>query len=153
MKLLKFLSEFAMSDRYYNIDYLTGRRMTEDPLIQWANIQDELLNRYVSTIKKRKKKNDCLKEILNENSYVIVYSEKNKLVKDAKELIEETDKAQLVQGYAVYYLLQIIRVLATIIEDIEYEYNLYPCLRELFEHYNYDYSKAEIINKKKWTIS
>ncbi|MBT2760180.1 hypothetical protein, partial [Paenibacillus sp. ISL-20] len=125
LKILKFLGDFSMGDRYYNLDYLTGRRSTIDPLIQWAEIQNELLIRERKNGNKNNKKNDKLFNILDEKSFTIIYDEQNNLIDKASEFFEGIEKAQKAQGYAVYYILQIIKVLSTILEDIEYKYNLY----------------------------
>ncbi|AZH30497.1 hypothetical protein [Paenibacillus sp. M-152] len=153
IEILKFLSEFAISDRYYNLDYLTGRKSSIDPLIQWSNIQDKLEKRYLINNQRVNKQQDILLNILNEKSYTIIYNEKNELINNAKEFMQESIKDEKIQGYAVYHILEVIRVLATILEDLEYEHNLYPCLREFFEYFNYDYTMKEVIRKKKWVLS
>lgn len=151
VKTLEFLSEFAMSTRYYNLDSLTGRHQTINPLVEWSEIQNEIYKRHFEHKKDPKSEmKEMFYNIMNENSYVIAYDEKNKLFKSPKELFEKTEKNKRVQGHSVYYLYLIIQRLVEILENIEYEYNLYPCLREFFVLFNCDLSKKEILNKKRW---
>lgn len=152
IKILEFLSEFAMSSRYYNLDSLTGRQQTVNPLDQWSKIQDEIYDRHFRNRKTtpKSKMTDLLIDIMNENSYVVAYNEKNELFNSTKELLIKTEKNKRVQGHSVYYFYLIIQRLVEVLENIEYDYNLYPCLREFFVLFNCDMSKSEILNKKRW---
>lgn len=47
-KVLVFLSNFAESSRYYNLDKLVGGKSTEDPIVHWNKIQLLIANKYIS---------------------------------------------------------------------------------------------------------
>lgn len=150
LKILEFLSEFAKTTRYYNLDTLTGRQQYTDPLIQWRAIQGLIIQKHPKRRRKSKLK-DTLINLLNERSYVIVYNEKNELFSNVGELFQQIELDEYTQSYSVYYTLLLIENLATILENIEFNYNLYPCLRDFFYYFKSNgLTKYEIRRKKNW---
>lgn len=150
LRILSFLSEFAMSTRYYNLDFLTGKQQTKNPLFEWTEIQNEIFEKHFHESQTKRKVSKEIVSFLNDNSYVLVFNVENELVKDAKELFEKTEKIQRIQGYSVYYVYRIINRLVEVLENTEYQYKLYPYLREFFVLFHGGLSKKEILKKKKW---
>ncbi|NGQ96597.1 hypothetical protein G3578_15650 [Brevibacillus sp. SYP-B805] len=153
VKILKLLSEFAVSSRYYNLDNLTGKKQGYNPLGQWRIIQNQITLKYFSNKKKKTvtKKSQIFYQILDDVSFTLVYDENNNVIHKVSELMINIEYAEKVQGYAVYHVYVVIKVLAQLLTEIEYKYHLYPCLREFFEHFTLkDYTLTEIVRKKRW---
>lgn len=150
MKILLFLSEFSKSSRYYNLDTLTGRQHTVDPLIKWIEIQELILKKHPKRKNSKSIYNQEFARFFNESSAVIVFDERNKLFKNVEEFLNKMELDEYIQGYAVYYTYLLISPLTKRLGEIELEFYLYPHLREFFSIFNGGFSKYEIRKKKNW---
>lgn len=150
IKMLNFLSDFAMSTRYYNLDILTGKQQIKNPLVEWVDIENLIFERHFANKPPKSKISEDLSNFLNEKSYTLVYDEKNQLMRNAKEMIEKSERTEHVQGYSVYYIYQILHRLTDILDKTEGESDLFPFLREFFVLFSGTLSQREILKKKRW---
>jgi hypothetical protein len=153
IKILSFLSEFAKTTRYYNLDTLTGREQKRNPLEVWNEIQEEISKRHSKRKTLKSEMNDHLALVLDEISSTVVFNEKNEIIRSAGDLLKKAEINKHVQGYAVYYTYLIISRLAKILDKTESQYGLFPYLWEFFTYFFDGLSKVEIRKKKNWVRS
>ena len=107
---IKFLSEFAKNTRYYNLDVLTGKEMQNlNPIEQWNNIEKMILKQYNVKIKETQNKKEIVNKI-NEVSDILFLDMNSNLVNEARYIVDEVEKRNIIQGYdvLVFYKIMII---------------------------------------------
>src|SRR6266496_1296135 len=72
-EILIFLDEFARKTRYSNLDTLTGRRSSGDPLMKWSKLSKRVFNKDVPREVKQNLKNQviAISQILGSNTVVM----------------------------------------------------------------------------------
>lgn len=151
LEILKMLSDFSQSTRYYNLDYITGKNHAENPLERWSEIQSLLMNSYYVDKPMVPVQIKELFEFIDEISVTMASNMNATPYKKASDYLFDIEGDRKIQGYAVYHIFILIVELVEILRAIEYSYNLYPCLREFFEQFHGHYKLSEIVRKKKWT--
>ena len=147
---IKFLSEFAKNTRYYNLDVLTGKEMQNlNPIEQWNNIEKMILKQYNVKIKETQNKKEIVNKI-NEVSDILFLDMNSNLVNEARYIVDEVEKRNIIQGYDVLVFYKIIRSLVETLTEYELKNNLFPYLREYFIYFRADYADGEIRRKKSW---
>ena len=125
-KIIKFLSNFAMTTRYYNLDVLTGKDIKLlNPLQEWNSIETKILE---------------------------VYAVKNKKLNNA-DVITDCETREERQEYGVVVFYKIIKSLVYKLTRLEMDNNLFPCLREFFINFRGNFTDSEIRKKKSWIIN
>ncbi|MEY3996093.1 MAG: hypothetical protein RL344_436 [Pseudomonadota bacterium] len=109
--ILNILDDFAMGDRYSNIDHLTNTTQKNDPISNWCiNIDDNLFKIYIS--KDKQEKLATLAYIYSEiyfNSVVLFSSEDGKSINTFKDMSLGMGNFQAISEYRKLYVLKIIR--------------------------------------------
>lgn len=152
--MIKLLSDFAKSTRYYNLDKLTGKaNLNNDPLKEWYKIQEIIINKH--PIRKRMTDKELeLVSLMNEISYVSYTDNNENKINDLFKYFDQVYYCDHTQGYSVYYLCRIISSLVLILEDFEYEFLFFPFLREFFFCFKTEGISMTVIRKKKnWVVS
>lgn len=149
--ILKCLSQFAKTTRYYNLDALTGKQQNIDPLIQWAIIQEEILRHNPKRKTSRDNGIQELKSYINENSVAMIFNEKNNIIDNTADFIDRVEMDAYVQEYAVYYTYLLISELVNKLLKIESNFELYPYLSEFFRGFYGGRTKYEIRKRRNWT--
>jgi hypothetical protein len=110
--ILSVLSEFALGDRYSNINLLIGAGRQNDPIVSWFKHVDRPL--YEGRVPQRKK--DTLKRnaaviasMLNRHATVLHTSETGEEIADVEEASQMTGMYEAVAPFRQLYVLQIIR--------------------------------------------
>jgi hypothetical protein len=72
-ELLDFLDGFATSGRYFNLDTLTGRACSDNPLSKWCNLLRQIYEHDVPVLKRvsNEEQIDGLSSLLRENTVYI----------------------------------------------------------------------------------
>ena len=123
-KIISFLSSFAQTARYYNLDFLHARVSgdSDDPLRVWHDLvgSDILANHYT---KRMREKHEAtaqeLSEKTDQSTYVHFTTEYGTLVSDMKSLLLHQLKMGVIQRWSQYYALKVSRFLALLIADLE----------------------------------
>jgi hypothetical protein len=149
--ILEFLSDFAQSSRYYNLDTLSGRKTnTNDPLHEWFKIQQ------IIKVKHCKSKDFSPYELaivksMSENSTFLYSKEDDTPIDDAYSYFEEGKYLDKIQGYSVFYYYQIIDYLVSILLEVASKKRMLPHYHEFFPLFNNQYmTKERILRKKQW---
>lgn len=111
-RILKILSDFALGDRYSNINILSQSLQHNDPISNWhINIDELIFHEYVSTKKKLKIDSNAklFNEMLKNVSVVHYISETSKSIKDIEAASRQTGIQEAVAPYRQFFVLQMIR--------------------------------------------
>lgn len=154
--ILKILSEFAMGDRYSNINLVVGSRRQNDPIASWFNQVDTPL--YETRVSNKKKKSiqkntTVIASILGANSMVMHTSETGGEITDIKEASQRTGIQAAVAPYRQLYVLQIIRYWVELLTALQYKAMQsgsedIPCFSEVFAPFCND--DSYIRTRKTW---
>jgi hypothetical protein len=150
LMILKFLSEFARSTRYYNLDSLSGSISENDPLHRWKQIQNEIVKRHCKPIKISKDEMILIKQV-NLFSSVIHTDESDTPIDNFLDFYLQGKNLDKVQGYSVFYIFKIISHLVKQLNLVSSKVYTMPVLSEFFPLFGYDgMSESEIVRKKDW---
>lgn len=148
--VIHFLSDFAKTTRYYNLDVLTGREIQKlNPLEEWKNIENMILKEYNVKIKTISNRNELINNF-NQVADILFLDMNSNLVSNAEYIVNEIEERDTIQGHNVLVFYKIIRLLTSILTDYEIRNNLFPCLREYFGYFIGNLSDREIRTKKNW---
>ena len=149
--ILTFLSEYAQSSRYYNLDTLSGRNtVTGDPLHVWYDIQQVIKIKHCK-VKDFNAYEQELIDRLKNNSFFLYTTENDKPVSNAYEYFEEGKYLDKIQGYSVWYFYQIINYLVKILLKEADKKRMLPCYSDFFPLFDNQYmTKEQILKKKQW---
>ena len=140
--IIDLLDDFSKTTgRYSNINILIGKEDNSvDCIDKWFdNVDMPLFEKHVSKSKKRKIQDraNYIGDMLNRFASVSYISENNTEITNAIEASRRTGEWEAVAPYRQLYLLQIIRYLVEILEDLGYKamavnpYDI-PCFGEIF---------------------
>lgn len=149
--IIRFLSEFAKTTRYYNLDSITGTLPKEkDPLVMWNKIAEEIIKRHYKDKKFSLTENKMI-ELVQENASFLYHDLNGNLIDNARDFFYVGRTAETVQKYSVYYLYGILKDLLNVVHKEEDEYYSMPLVSEFFPFF-YDgaLTKREILLKKNW---
>ena len=148
--VIKFLSNFAKSTRYYNLDVLTRRDVKLlNPLEECKNIEDIIIEKY--NVKQRKIQNqNPFVNHMNEISSILYLDMRGREINDFNDVLNECEMRDIIQGYNVLVFYKIIKSLMYTLTEYEIRNNLFPCLREFFSYFRGNFTDSEIRKKKSW---
>lgn len=122
-KILTVLSEFALGDRYSNIDVLVYGQERGDPVASWfENVDKEIFENQVSSRKKKKIANDAelFNRLMSSFTYLQFISEEGSAITNVREASFRAGVQEAVAPYRQLYVLQIIRYWVEIIFALQY---------------------------------
>ncbi len=154
--VISILSQFAMGDRYSNINLLVGNTSSSDPISAWFNRVDQpLLETRVAQKKKDEIRQNAAaySSMLSEYMTVLHTSETGKEVTDIEEASYMTGIWNAVAPYRQLYVLQIIRYWVELLLSLQYvamktgSHDI-PFFTEIFAHFYND--DSYIKTRKTW---
>jgi hypothetical protein len=152
-QLIAFLSDFAEQARYYNLDFLTGKRQYgPEPLARWdKEICTEVVKRHYRPNQRRLGRKKLLaNELENTNLVHILHvREDGSRISNVTDLFMQDDLIPTKQKYSMYYLYTISRFLSNLLARLESKGTFYPYLSEFFMIFRCD-DKNDILQTKIW---
>lgn len=150
-KIIEFLSSFAKSTRYYNLDSLTKEvPLEKDPYLNWYHIQKKILTR----IPNRHDSDESGADVIDgmEDIILVQYTGLNgKAIQSLESFLSQSRKSEKIKSYSVYYLYQIIFDLVQIASEEDRSFYEPPSIDEFFILFkNIPMKKHEILRKKNW---
>lgn len=123
-EILSVLSEFALGDRYSNIDLLVGGKNQKDPIAAWSTRIDEPL--YESRVAQRKKDQikrnaAAIDSSFGASMFVLHTSETGDEIRDAERASYMTGVYEAVAPYRQLYVVQVIRYWVEILGALQYK--------------------------------
>lgn len=123
--VINFLGKFALSARYYNLNFLTGTAAKQtDPIAEWyqdigANI---LAAHYSARRRERVERNaSIIDQMLGSFSTVHHTAEDGSPLTDVRSASLRTGENAIVQKYGTFYCTKIARFLYMILYDLNHE--------------------------------
>lgn len=154
--ILRVLSDFALSDRYSNINILSQGKQQNDPILNWYSIIDQFIfEKYVSDEKKEKIYTNAkiISNMMQNFAYVQYISETNEAITDVETASTKTGIYEAVAPFRQLFILQMIRYWAELLSELGFRaqkinQNEIPYFSEIFSiFFNSDrYFKS----KKTW---
>jgi hypothetical protein len=117
MELISFLSKFAKSTRYYNLDFITGSRnanCSRDPIAEWFDVVGgRILEKHFSARQREKVKHNAalIESTLGPVATVMYTSESGSPLTSVAAASEQTGVNLIMQKYATFYCARICRYL------------------------------------------
>ena len=151
--IFEILDTFAGYSRYYNLDIIMDKagknKEYGDVLAHWGKIQNNILKaskkeRYMSTKQKE------LAQYIDGISTTLMYNLNGEELNSFTQVFNENINIDIIQGYSVQYVFEIIKILYYKIDEIEkIDYRM-PVLTEFFDCFNDYWKPYQIRNKKNW---
>jgi hypothetical protein len=150
-QIIGFLTEFAQSSRYYNLDILTGKSNdTGEPLRTW----DSVINKIIVErhYKYNEKKAETISNIVSPMEDIILVSfndEKGRSVGNLKDFYLNGMTVDVKQKYSMFYTYCIVRFLSQLLWRIDGKYS--PMASEYFNIFRVE-NNAYVKRLKTWDI-
>jgi len=122
--IISVLSDFALGDRYSNIDLLVGARRHNDPVASWFENVDKLIYQTKVRAKRKEKiKNNAafIGSVLGPSAIVLHTSEAGDEIRDVEEASKMTGIWHAVAPQRQLYVVQIIRYWVELLGLLQYE--------------------------------
>ena len=120
-RILRILSDFALGDRYSNINILSQSPQKNDPVSSWFyDIDTFIFENYVTDKKKLKiNANASLINMMTANYvYVLHISETGENITNIESVLQHTAMQEAVAPYRQLFILQMIRYWVELIEKL-----------------------------------
>jgi hypothetical protein len=121
--ILAVLSEFAMGDRYSNIDLLTGGRRRNDPIASWFKRVDQPIFKTRVAQKKKeaiKRHAAAIAAAIGQYSSVLHHSESGEEITDLEEASRMSGRYAAVAPHRQLYVMQVIRYWSELLCSLQY---------------------------------
>lgn len=125
--ILKFMSSFAKTTRYYNLNYLVGGNAagtSVDPVADWFNrIGSKILARHYSERQKSKdlRSAELMEAALGGYALIRHTAEDGAALTSVQSAALQTGKNKVMQKYGTFYCVKLVRFLYMILSDLIYE--------------------------------
>lgn len=151
--ILQFLDSFAGYARYYNLDIIMDKdgknKECGDVLKNWASIQRNILN--ASGKESNLSTNQCqFAKIMDGTCVTLMHNLEGEELSSVSRLMEEEKNSDIIQGYSVQYIFEIIKIMYYRIDKIEKVDYRMPVLTEFFDFFIDYWKPYQIRNKKNW---
>ena len=144
--ILKFLENFADQSRYANLDYLSGKKTVNDPIVLWyQKIGREIINRHFKGINE-----NLIKFAIKMDKITFVRStdEEGHIISNMTDSMFKSKQGETIRKYSAVYVGDIIRYLIRILNEIESKFNPPLSLHEFF--ILFDQPRKFYLRKKIW---
>lgn len=154
-RIISFLSKFAQTTRYYNLDFLrTGASEdSDDPLYAWHSLvgHEILGSHYTQRMREKDEaKARAISDSMEQTTVLYNFStEDGTPISNIRSLFFHHRRIEVTQQWAQYYALKISRFLSCLIADLENEAKQ-PYLTEFLWPFRAD--DSDLKRYKTWTI-
>jgi len=122
--ILNILSDFAITDRYENLNILVNAKQENNPIMSWyTNVDMQIFEQRITNKKKIKIMNEAEKvhKLMSQSTFVMYSSEDGKELNKVNEVAVETGIYNAVSPYRQLYVAQIIRFWIELIWKLQYK--------------------------------
>jgi len=154
-KLILFLSDFAKTTRYYNLDLLTNTcRNQYDPIKAWnADIGSLILKKY--PLRKKSQAPEVLIKAMEPHTRVMGTAEDHSPLNSLMGAAENNHKSEHINKYGRLLILQIVRTMAESISELtmkayKEQTTDIPVLTDFFRIYHNE--DSYFLKRKTWTV-
>ena len=149
--IIDFLTDFAHTSRYYNLDTLTGfPNSTNEPLREWnIKINKIIIERHYKHNTRKSEAIESLTSSIGENFLVSFDNEEGKKITNIKDFYLEGLTVDVKQKYSMFYVFCIVRFLSELLWHLDK--NLYPFVSEYFVDFRQP-DDAYVKRRKVWNL-
>lgn len=147
--ILNNLSDFATENRYFNLNELSGKTHTQDPVSRWdKEINSIIISRHYKLTPQRKNALEGISKIMSELSIVRHTDENDNEINDFINFTSLSDQIETKQKYSMYYVFCLIKALCHLQDSQNTISRTDIFLYEFFMVFRCDYNYAKRI--KTW---
>lgn len=149
--IINFLTDFAHSARYYNLDTLTGTlNKTDEPLRAWnSTINKIIVERHYKHNPRKAEAISKIADAVGEYFIVSFNNEEGKEINNIKDFYLEGLTVDVKRQYSMFYIFCIVRFLSNLIWYLDKDY--YPFVSEYFTYFRQT-DDAYIRKRKTWNL-
>lgn len=121
--IMRILSDFAIGDRYSNINLVIGAKKQADPVASWYVEVDESLYQTCVSVKRKEtiRRNAAVISALLSDQFMVRHtSETGAPITDVEDASSRTGMVEAVAPYRQLYVVQIIRYWAELLTALQY---------------------------------
>jgi len=150
-RVIRFLTDYATTARYYNLDTITGRPQSGmEPLMRWnKEICTPILARHFRPSKRYKAEMEHVIQSMFPFINVCQTCDDGTPINDVRTGVLESAKIKTKQKYSKYYVYSIVCFVCDIQRELEYKGEFFPYLREFFVLFT-NQDRNWILRKKSW---
>ena len=153
--IIQTLSEFALETRYYNLDFLSGVKKSNDPISMWHDrVSKPILDSHYSDATRLKAEEMASRIGSEVEPYTAVMhmAEDGTPIMSITAALVESAKIPILQEYSRMYCLRIVRYLSYVLINVGDEFRKISKDTPYFEEYFGIYSckDVEFRRRKKW---
>ena len=154
-----FLSEFASSTRYYNLDFLHQKsHVCNDPIRSWHDLvgSEVLKKHYTERISKNHRTTaKSVGDELEPHTFVYLTAEDGSRITTVTSMLAHKKKTDVVQRWGQFYILRLARYLSILIFDLENashrrNFNSVPYLSEFL--WRFRVPDGDFKKRKTWSV-
>ena len=154
-KLILFLSDFAKTTRYYNLDLLTNTGKNQrDPIKVWnADIGSLILKKY--PLRKKSQAPEALIKAMGPRTRVMGTAEEHSLLKSLVGAAQKSYKSELINKFGRLLILQIVRAMTETISELtmkayKEQTSEIPILTDFFRIFHNE--DSYFLKRKTWIV-
>lgn len=154
-KLIIFLSDFAKTTRYYNLNLLTSTGTNQhDPIKTWnADIGSLILKKY--PLRKKSQVPEILIKAMEPHTRVMGTAEDHSLLNSLMGAAQNSHKSEHINKYGRLLILQIVRTMADTISELtmkayKEQTSDIPVLTDFFRIYHNE--DSYFLKRKTWAV-
>lgn len=146
-KFISFLSDFAKTTRYYNLNFLTnGNKGQSDPIKTWnVDVGNLILKTY--PLRGKRKVPDELIDLMEPHTRVLGSAEDHSLINSVRGSVENSYRSEHINKYGRLLALQITRALASTLGELGTAEDI-PYMSDFFRVYMND--DKMFLSRKTW---
>ncbi|EGR2420696.1 hypothetical protein DYB69_17500, partial [Vibrio cholerae] len=121
-EIIKFMHEFALTARYYNLSKLSGSSNTKDPLSEWWNIIYDLYLDEVSETKRNNIREKCYSicDARGSNSFTYFHDFQGNIMTELECLMYPMI-IEVSSPYAVWYIIKILQPIFFVLTELQFK--------------------------------
>jgi len=149
-EIIRFLNDFALTSRYYNLDSLTGKKSNvKAPLQYWEErINHQIVKHHFTSRKISHIPSEDIDPI-NNHCFIHLNDLTSRQVQSWKEFYERGKTVAVCQKYSMFYCYKLVRFLAKLLYHIDI-YS-FPVLGDFFDIFRNDDDKY-VLSRKTWNF-
>lgn len=149
--IINFLTEFANSSRYYNLDTLSGKLShTDEPLRKWNKTINRLIvERHFKQNENKAQRISALANMIEDRFIVSFENENGKKITNIRDFYLEGMTVDVKQKYSMFYSYVIVRFLSNLLWNLDRNYH--PFVSEYFMIFR-NTDDSYVRSRKTWNL-
>lgn len=149
--IVPYLSDYALTARYYNLDTLTDRtHVNLEPFHRWeVEIGALLCNRHHKDSHQKRALIEQISAQYEDSFSVMLHAESGRPITSLKDFCIQGMTVSTKQRYSMYYLYVLVRLCSDVLAHLDDELREYPAISEFFVAFR-NRDKSYVLQKRSW---